>query len=329
MSTSDAARQPHDLHEFLRSTAREIDEEYRRISARASEDPGTAGDQGEENWASILRGWLPSTFHVVTKGRILTEKGELSPQVDVLVLLPSYPSRLIDKKHYLVGGVAAAFECKTTLRKGHIRKATETCAWLKSRLPIREGTPYRELHSPALFGLLAHSQALRKDSAHAIETAFDELIDADQRFAKHPREMLDIVCVADTATWAAIRLTWSGPQTWGKPAWDRFRVKQSLPEEGVSETGFICESRDHPKQADDFTTVGAFLSHLFIKLAWEHPEMRSLAQYFFQAGAVGSGRGNRRVWPRGIYTEAVQSRILQGKVTSGGWRWNEWTSHFL
>ena len=141
--------------------------------------------------------------------------------------------------------------------------------------------------------------------------------------------MLDIVCVADTATWAAIRLTWSGPQTWGKPAWDRFRVKQSLPEEGVSETGFICESRDHPKQADDFTTVGAFLSHLLIKLAWEHPEMRSLAQYFFQAGAVGSGRGNRRVWPRGIYTEAVQSRILQGKVTSGGWRWNEWTSHFL
>jgi hypothetical protein len=47
----------------------------------------------------------------VTKGRILTETGYASPQIDVLILHPSYPKILLDKKMYLSGGVAAAFEC--------------------------------------------------------------------------------------------------------------------------------------------------------------------------------------------------------------------------
>lgn len=59
--------------------------EYARIQKRASEDPGTAGDQGEENWAELLRGWLPRTYEVVTKGRIISQDGHTSPQVDVLV----------------------------------------------------------------------------------------------------------------------------------------------------------------------------------------------------------------------------------------------------
>ena len=85
--------------------------------------PSTAGDQGEENWATLLRKWLPNYFHIVTKGRILTDSGYASPQVDILVLYPSYPKILLDKKLYLSGGVAAAFECKTTLKAADIKKA--------------------------------------------------------------------------------------------------------------------------------------------------------------------------------------------------------------
>ena len=130
---------------------------------RATEDPGTAGDQGEENWATLLRNWLPTYFHIVTKGRILCENGYASPQTDVLVLHPSYPKVLLDKKLYLAGGVAAAFECKTTLKASHVKEAVETAANIRKNLPKREGTPYKELNSNIIYGLLAHSHSWKND----------------------------------------------------------------------------------------------------------------------------------------------------------------------
>lgn len=135
--------EPHDIHNFVIQSQRLIEAEYARIRRRAAEDPGTAGDQGEENWASLLKEWLPSYFHIVTKGRILTHTGYASPQVDVLVLLPSYPKILLDKKLYLAGGVAAAFECKTTLKAEHISPAMKTASKIRQNLPKRKGTPYK------------------------------------------------------------------------------------------------------------------------------------------------------------------------------------------
>ena len=107
----------HDLHDFMRQLQDRMAANYKQIQKRASEDPGTAGDQGEKNWANLLRGWLPRTYEVVTKGRILGQDGRASPQVDVLVLKSIYPKQLIEEgeKMYLAAGVAAAFECKTTL----------------------------------------------------------------------------------------------------------------------------------------------------------------------------------------------------------------------
>lgn len=109
----------HDLFDFMRAATREMQEDYERIQKRAVEDPGTAGDQGEEDWKRLLTNWLPPMYQVVTKGRILSAEGIASPQVDVLVLHPAYPRKLLDKKLYLAGGVAAAFECKLTLRNRH------------------------------------------------------------------------------------------------------------------------------------------------------------------------------------------------------------------
>jgi len=163
----------HDIHDFLKSSQRAIQDEYARIQKRAAEDPGTAGDQGEENWATILRQWLPSYFHVVTKGRILTESGYASPQVDILVLMPSYPQLLLDKKLYLAGGVAAAFECKTTLKAEHIKSAVQTCAEIKKNLPKQEGSPYKELNSTIIYGLLAHSHSWKGEKSTPIPNIED------------------------------------------------------------------------------------------------------------------------------------------------------------
>ena len=87
----------HDIHDFVRRSQQELQSEYLRIRKRAADDPGTAGGQGEENWASLFREWLPHYFHVVTKGRILTESGYASPQIDVLILSPAYPRLGVDR----------------------------------------------------------------------------------------------------------------------------------------------------------------------------------------------------------------------------------------
>ena len=125
----------HDLHDFMRQISAEMSAEYNRIQMRATEDPGTAGDQGEENWAELLRDRLPRSFEVVTKGRIISQQGETSPQIDVLVLKGEYPTKLLNKKLYLAAGVAAAFECKTTLKASHIAEAVENC--VKTKVCIR------------------------------------------------------------------------------------------------------------------------------------------------------------------------------------------------
>ena len=149
----------HDLYDFMRQISVEMSAEYERIQKRATEDPGTAGDQGEENWAELLRDWLPRNYEVVTKGRIISQEGLTSPQIDVLVLKNSYPKKMLNKKLYLAAGVAAAFECKTTLKASHIADALETCAKIKGFYPNRTGTPYKELHSPLIYGLLTHSHS--------------------------------------------------------------------------------------------------------------------------------------------------------------------------
>lgn len=43
----------HDLFDFFRKANHNISDEYARICRRVNEDPGTAGDQGEENWKEL------------------------------------------------------------------------------------------------------------------------------------------------------------------------------------------------------------------------------------------------------------------------------------
>jgi hypothetical protein len=105
----------HDFFKLMSAVKESLNCAYLRIRARSKEDPGTAGDQAEEDWAEILRDWLPATYRIVTKGRMLFDDGSSSPQVDLLVLTPSYPRGLGNEKYVFAGGVIAAFECKLTL----------------------------------------------------------------------------------------------------------------------------------------------------------------------------------------------------------------------
>lgn len=153
----------HDFFKLLASVNETLARDYRRIRQRSAEDPGTAGDQAEEDWAEILRSWLPATYPIVTKGRLLFEDRTSSPQVDLLVLKPSYPLGLRREKYIFVGGVVAAFECKLTLRSEHIDSAFRTAATIKRKTRKSVGNPYDELNGHPIFGLLAHSHTFRGD----------------------------------------------------------------------------------------------------------------------------------------------------------------------
>jgi len=326
--------EPHDIHDFVISTHDEITEEYLRIRKRASQDPSTAGDQGEENWATLLRKWLPNYFHIVTKGRILTDSGYASPQVDILVLYPSYPKILLDKKLYLSGGVAAAFECKTTLKAADIKKAVRTSAEIRRNLPKRTGTPYRELNSPIIYGLLAHSHSWKGKKSTPLVNVEKTIIDADATYVMHPIECIDFVTISDLATWAISKMTYMSPKL---HPYEESLSKVYGPN-GSAATSYICcpigdklgvSGSDWLKdQKDYFRPLGVLLSGLFSKLAWVFSDMRNLEEYFRKTNLLGRGQGQLRLWDLSIYSSEIRERVYNG-ILSNGILYDEWSVGFF
>ncbi len=313
----------NELFDYMIAATNEMADEYERIRRRALEDPGTAGDQGEENWATLLRDWLPSYFQVVTKGRILNHEGVTSPQVDIVVLSPSYPKRLLDKKLYLAGGVEAAFECKITLESDHIDKAVRNAAVIRKLLPAREGTPYRELHSPIVYGLLAHSHTWKAPRSTPYENVTNKLLECDSSLIEHPREMLDLVCVADLATWAGKRMAYypltdpNDPTTTlgGVPSTIYFRPHRE------------AEREEYGVPQEEYTPIGSMLTNLMGRLAWEHPDMRELDRYFRRVNLGGVGLGQPRLWSHNVFSAEVKAKVQVGQVTNGVF-WSEWSMMF-
>lgn len=308
----------NDLYDFLCGVTQDIAREYERIQKRAAEDPGTAGDQGEENWATLLRGWLPPTYQIVTKGRILYHDGSASPQVDVLVLRPSYPYRLLDKKLYLAGGVAAAFECKVTLKAEHIVKTMANSADIRRPLIPRTGPPLKELHSPIVYGLLAHSHVWKNEQSTPLQNIDKLLLAADFEHVKHPRETLDLLCVADLGCWINEKTPYSPKVNMEllaklyKDEPDELRI--AVMYSGVAITSYICYSysREGFEQVSGFTPIGAMLCHMLTALAREDESIKSLAEYFKQASLIGSGQGYMRPWQLDVYSEQTKLGIERG-----------------
>lgn len=309
----------HELFDFMSQITDEMAAEYERIHRRAAGDPGTAGDEGEENWADLMREWLPPIYQVVTKGQILSASGRLSHHVDVLVLRPSYPKKLRNKKKYLAAGVIAAFECKTTLKADHVTSAMERAVEIRSLLPSRNGTPYQELHGPIIYGLLAHSHSWKSEGSRPVDNIERALLEADRSKVTHPSQMLELVCVSDLATWVAMRTAFSGPSSgdWSPT------MAQFYGPVGSATSAYVCASRESQGQKASFTPVGTMLASLLYKMAWGDTDLRPLADYFHSAGMWGTADGEMRLWPESIYSDAVRSRVTSTALARGR-GWDEW-----
>lgn len=313
----------NELFDYMASATKQMAERYELIRRRRSEDPGTAGDRGEENWAELFRDWLPQYFHVETKGRILNHEGRTSPQVDVLVLSPSYPKQLLKEKLYLAGGVEAAFECKTTLEPEHIDKAVRTASAIRKLLPERIGTPYREMHSSITYGLLAHSHRWKSFKSTPHDNVQNNLLKSEQSYTKHPREMLDLVCISDLATWSTLKsCSWpvQDPN-------DQIKIVGWTP--ATMYFGPVHEG-DSGYQTlggvEGYTPIGRLLTQLMEHLAWDHPDLRELAKYFTRSNIGGSGQGRARFWSYDIFSEEVRAKLPTHLDSSTPW--SEWGQTF-
>lgn len=301
----------HDLFDFMEQITNEMEAEYLRIQKRATEDPGTAGDQGEENWAELLRGWLPSNYTVVTKGRLISHDGITTPQIDIIVLHSSYPKRLRDKKVYLAGGVIAAFECKNTLKSSHIPKIVKTAKAIKEACIDRKGSPYRELQAPIIYGLLAHSHSWKSPSSKPIDKVSGQFLQHEKIEISHPKELIDLICIADLATWSRFRTIVIGSSLYGEKI-------EGVLAYGAAFTSLICHSKKDKTENDKpFSPIGSFIGSMFEKIANEDMQAANMARYYSAVGIQGTGGGNIRPWDESVFKEETKKKLLEGNLTFG------------
>lgn len=316
-------RMSNDLNTFVAQAQHRLQTEYDRIQSRRKlnsngnevlEDPGTAGDQGEANWAHLIREWLPSTFTVTTKGRIVFPNGKASPQIDVIVLAPSYPSFLIERndKYYLSSGVAAAFECKITGALEHIGAAFRTNSDLASEYR-RTGlqSPHTDLNSLP-FGILCHTFRGNKKREERWRDIFEKLADCTES-ANGPRSLLDFVCIADTACWGVKKFISLGPNEAGVgTSGVRAGYYSDLaPDPDAFIRGAKISELAPPEELAPMP-VGRFLVSLLCRLARDFPEMRDIASHLNELGIKpGGGRvsgGPTTVW---ALEQCLSSEVLQ------------------
>jgi hypothetical protein len=337
------ATPPHDLFSFLKQSSDEIQAEYERIVARSANDPGTAGDEGEENWRKLFSDWLPPAYRVVTKGCILFPDGALSPQIDVVVLNPEYPRGLAEagKKVYLAGGVLAVFECKLTLRSSHFKEAFACSRFLAEKSRKRWGSPYRELHKPMLHGLLAHSHEWTAPASQPAENVSRGLRTALEGL-DHPRSMLDVVCVSNLGTWTAFK-TYVMGSTHMDQEHNRFVWQPMFVPFLHALYGEHRQSRNVDGNTP-FTNVGALVVYVLTRLGRERPDLRPIADFFHSVpGLAGDAIGTARDWPfTDVFSDPVREAIdllrsrdpqaapllLTNGIETRRDFWSEWNSVF-
>ena len=300
----------------MNQISNEMVAEYNRIRMRATENLARLEIRARRiernSWD-----WLPRTYEVVTKGRIISQEGVTSPQIDVLVLKGAYPKKLLNKKLYLAAGVAAAFECKVTLKASHIAAAMENCTKIKL-YRARTGTPYKELHSPLVYGVLAHSHGWKGRASTPEVNIEQKLREVDALHITHPRLQLDLLCIADLAAWTSSKMTFLGPrqiQNWAT-------MVAIYGPNGSATSGYIGFTRTHGQQVIQFTPIGVLISFLSQKLAWEDALLRDLADYYRITNIAGSGVGHMRAWPSSIYSDEIRARVEAGQLSNGK-SWDE------
>jgi hypothetical protein len=258
--------------------------------------------------------------HIPSSRKVeLFEDGTSSPQVDVLVLKPSYPLGLRHEKYILVGGVVAAFECKLTLRKEHIDQAFRVGAEIKRKARVETGTPYDELTSSPIYGLLAHSHAFR--GQHPSWKIHDAVEQLQTKHVKHPREFLDIICVADAATLPMGKHVLIGPNL------DQHEIEtlKEVEADSLISTMYVINDEDNNDIHDVGVILTSLIRELTFRMAFVDPSIRDWADHLsYIGGSLGIGRPV--FWTEDELSTGVLRRLKQSGREDD--HWSKWCSQF-
>lgn len=173
--------------------------------------------------------------------------------------------------------------------------------------------------------MLAHShswQGEKSDPVGNVEKALAEGMHA----VEHPRELLDVVCVADLATWWAFKVPWLGPPRTPMASWQSLR--ESLwpyhPAEGCVQTQLNRhDSSLNGQHGDSVNPLMVLMTVLLRRIAWEEPGLRPIASYFEKV-AKPVGGGPTRLWDNSVYSPDVWAQIAWcGSPTDIGDHWGQ------
>ena len=272
---------------WFRSVQREIADDYKRLHIQAQDDPQRAGHGTEQTWARILEDWLPSSYRVLTRRYIVPEVGTKSFETDIVVLHPSYPARLARREEILSGGVAAAFNVRLTLDAAGISDGVERAVKLRQGMIRRSGTVINEMVPPFCVGVLAHSHTWKAPGSTPRENIVGQLRSLDEKLAKHPRESLDFLCVADLGLWWTTRipliremLKGNNPNATGVAAGKEMAVS------GIGQT--------IPNET--YVPVASLITHMLAKLSYKDAMLEPLVTNLRSMGTLGAADGNGREW---------------------------------
>ena len=98
--------------------------------------------------------------------------------------------------------------------------------------------------------------------------------------------------------------------------------------DGAASTSYVCFSTQLQDQKTSFTPIGAMLSYLLRRLAWEEQGIRRFAQYFYSVQMAGVGGKERpRPWKDSIYSSEIRRKITSANESTREY-WNEWLLDF-
>jgi hypothetical protein len=183
----------------------------------------------------------------------------------IIIVSPGYPKELRGDARIMAGGVAAAFSARLTLDADGIDDSFKRAVKLRRGLKKRYGSPRSEMLGAFPVGMLAHSHEWKRPNSTPFENVSKKLALLDQSEVLHPRETLDLLCVADLGTWAMLRAPYLPPQATALMPGATDLHKR----EGCAQTSMAA-----PNPAETEWPVGSLVAHLLGWLSYNDSTIR-------------------------------------------------------
>jgi len=306
---------PPRFHQWVQGVERDIQEDYDRLhtAAQAWDKIQQAGHGGESTWARMLEEWLPPDYEVGLRKYLIPEVGDDTFETDLVIFRPSYPKALRKREEVLGGGIAAAFSIKLTLDAAGIRDGFERARDIRRGQAMLVGTPRREMLGSFPIGILAHSHDWKADGSTPLENVARNCLDSDIEVCAHPRETVDLICVADLATWTTFRVPYFPPAA-------------AVHTPGISATqvreGYAISSIVGTDPTGTPSPVASFLANLMARLSYDDPTIAPMANSYNAMGSQGRGAGLQRMWELAdVFSPEVLQRLSSRGMQGAGDPW--------